>query len=141
MRIKKVVPAKAKKLTHPQQRLAWIAQGLCGVDGKDPVWKASDGSTYKECKAHVLHFRKLNAGYRLKKKLEAAKHTTKAAKLSGKESRMTPDMVDTIARQVAQNIGGGATVQLPPMTRGDLFNAIRSGVHAATRQVGFRPSA
>jgi hypothetical protein len=140
---------KGKKMTHAQQRKAWIAKGLCGIDGKKPVWnpkliiqtefgKVTPGPK-AECKEHFLYFKGKAFEVRADKAKPKKKVTAKIARAPGKETKIPNDMVDAISRQVAHNIGGGATVQLQPMTRSDLFNAIRTGVQTATRQIGFRP--
>lgn len=49
------------------------------------------------------------------------------------------DMVDAVAKSVAGELLGGATLQLSGMTREDAWDRIHRGVAKATRQIGFRP--
>lgn len=134
MKTKQAKIAQAKPLTRSEDRLARIAKGLCGVRGcEGKCWINEKGAKVAECKKHFLYFRAKAKEYAAAK--AKAKMTPVAMK--GKEGRIPRDMINDISRAIAHKIGGDATVQLQPMTRGDLFNAIRTGVQAATRRVGF----
>lgn len=133
---------KVKKLSRSQKRAAWLAQGLCVIDGKAQIWK---GESDRMCRKHVLYFRGKSQEYAAAKaqgkavSAKAPPPKTKVRQTATKEGVVPADLVETITRQLARDIGGDAIVQLQPMPRNELFNLIHASVNKATRQVGFRP--
>lgn len=128
MKTKPESKTRKPKMGRAEQRRAWIAKGLCGFDGKDPIWK---GHSTAECRKHFLYFKAKATEY-----AKAAKRKPRASD----EGKVPQDLVDVIARNIAGDIGHGATVQLAPTTREALFNSIRQGITRGVRQIGFQPS-
>jgi hypothetical protein len=58
------------KSAYAIQRAKWIAEGLCGIDGKAKIWK---GRSTCECKKHFLYFKKKSEQYAAAAKKKAGK--------------------------------------------------------------------
>ncbi len=116
----------AKKLTRSEQRKAWIVQGLCGMDGKAPIWK---GHSRAECKKHVLYFReKAQSAKSVGRGKVVAVAKTKRAVIGKAGPPTIPFMIPAadIAKQIAASTG--RSVYVAPMPRTEKYAKKRKAV-------------